>query len=140
MASIKKISDKIMRENMIKNFVIIILGFLFYSMIKQSLLVITPDQIGDFLLVISILLVTVCFANFAFTYDESKMNVLQTRLLSHSATFIFMLLIVLLLETMVISIGIVYPSLFGLIFMFSVLLYIGIVLYDAWDLLRILTD
>lgn len=140
MALIKKISEKIMWENMIKNLVIIILSFLFYNTIKQSLLAITPEQIGNFLLVISILLVTVCFANFAFTYERSRMELLKTRLLSHSATFIFMLLIALLLETMVVSIGIVYPSLFALISVFSVLLYIGIVLYDSWDLLRIFTE
>ena len=43
---------------------LIVLAFLFYRNVYSSLENITPDQMGDFLMIVSILLVTACFANF----------------------------------------------------------------------------
>jgi hypothetical protein len=128
--------DSIIKENFFKNFVIVVLVFLFYGPISNSLATLPSEAIGDFLFVISILLVTVSFANFAFTYESSKMNTVGSTLLSHSATFVFMLLTALLLEVMVIAIGDIYPSLYVLTIIFSIILYIGIILYDFWDLFR----
>jgi hypothetical protein len=125
------------KENLIKNFLIIVLVFLFYNNLRIGLKTIDSNQISDFLLVTSMLLVTVCFANFAFSYEFTKIKSLGMRLLSHISTFIFMLLIALLLESLVISIGIVYPSLFAIILTFSLLLYLGIALYDFWDFFRV---
>jgi len=132
----KSVFEISIKENLLKNFLIIVLVFLFYNSLRIGLKSIDSNQIGDFLLVISILLVTVCFANFAFSYEHSKIRSLGMRLLSHITTFIFMLLIALLLEALVISIGIVYPSLVAIILIFSLLLYIGIALYDFWDFFR----
>lgn len=132
----EKLITKIKNENIIKNIIIIIFAFLLYPTIKESLSTLKADNIGDFLLVISILLVTVCFANFAFSYEYSQVKKTSLRLISHSATFIFLLLIALLLEAMTVSIGIIYPSLFNMIMIFSILLYLGVVLYDFWDLFR----
>jgi len=91
---------------------------------------------GNLLSIISILLVTVCFANFAFTYNHSKMENVQMRILAHFTTFIFLLLTALLLEVLVISVGVTYPSMYNLVLVFSALLYLGIVLYDFWDFFK----
>jgi len=123
-------------QNLIKNLLIIIIAAFFWSIISASLQPIQVDQLGNFLMVVSILLVTVCFANFAFTYEKSRFRTLQGGILSHLATFSFMLLILLLLESMVLAIKIIYPSLYPIILGFSVLLYAGIMLYDFWDISR----
>ena len=126
----KSVFEISIKENFIKHLLIIVLLFLFYNAIRTGLKTIDGSQIGNFLIIISMLLVTVCFANFAFSYKFTKMMSLGMRLLAHVSTFIFMLLIGVLLEAIVISIGIVYPSLFMIIMIFSILLYIGIALYD----------
>ena len=125
------------KENAIKNLIVLICCFLFYPNLQNGLSDISSEVMGNFLLTISIFLVTVCFANFAFTYEKININSLGSRLLAHSATFLFLLLTALLLETMTIAIGIVYPSIYGIAIIFSVLLYLSIFLYDIWDLFRI---
>lgn len=125
------------KENIIKNVFILIITALLYPLISRSLAEIKFEQTNDFLLTISMLLVTVCFANFAFTYEKTKLQTKIGKLLAHCATGVFMLLIALLLESMVIAIGIVYQSLHTIILVFSILLYIGIILYDFWDLMRV---
>jgi len=57
--------------------------------------------------------------------------------ISHGATFVFILLTLLLLESMTLAVKLVYPSFFGIILFFVSLLYIGIILYDFWDLDRL---
>lgn len=124
------------KENLVKNVIIVVLVFLFYPSIFSTVKMVNKEMIGNFLLVLSMLLVTVCFAAFAFSYEYTKIKQLGPRLLSHLATFIFMLLIALSLEILVINIGILYPSLEVLFLIYSVLLYLGIALYDFWDLFR----
>ena len=70
-------------------------------------------------------------------YEKTKLNTRPGLLLAHCATFVFMLLIALLLETIVLTAKMVYPSFYALIFCFALLLYFGIILYDFWDYLRI---
>ncbi len=81
-------------------------------------------------------LVTVCFANFAFTYEKSNIQTKAGKLLALFATGLFMVLIALLLESIVLAVKVVYPSFYVLIILFSVLLYVGVILYDFWDLMR----
>lgn len=125
------------KENAIKNILILIIAVFFYPVVSNSLTEIKSEQINDFLLIISMFLVTVCFANFAFTYEKSKLQTKSGRLLAHISTEIFMLLIIFLLESIVIAIKVVYPSFRTIIFGLSILLYLGVVLYDFWDLTRI---
>ncbi len=47
-----------------------------------------------------------------------------------------MLLIATLLESMVLTVRVVYPSLHTLILGFAALLFLGVVAYDFWDYLR----
>ena len=125
-----------MKENLAKNILILVIAICFWPILSSSLSQIQNDQTNDFLLIISVLLVTVCFANFAFTYEESDLRTTGGKLLSHSATFSFMLLIALLLESIVLATKSVYPSFYNIIFGFAILLYIGIILYDIWDYMR----
>ena len=107
-----------------------------WPIISNSLGQIQIDQANNFLLTISMLLVTVCFANFAFTYEKSTLKSVAGRLLSHFAVGIFMLLLALFLESIVITMSFIYPSFYFMISFFAILLYIGVVLYDFWDILR----
>lgn len=123
-------------QNILKNILIVVIAIFLWPVLSRSLQQIQADQIGNFLTIISIMLVTVCFANFAFTYEKSRMKTSGGALFSHSATFCFMLLIVLSLESMVLAVKAVYPSFYLLFLWFAALLYIGIVLYDFWDYFR----
>jgi len=124
------------KENVAKNIVLAVITMLFYPVIFQSLAPIKPEQINNFLVIISMLLVTVSFANFAFTYEKSNLQTKAGKLLAYSATGIFMLLTAILLESIVLSVKIVYPSFHTMIFCFSILTYLGVILYDFWDLMR----
>jgi len=124
-------------ENIIKNILVLIVAVLFFPMIANSAQLLPIEQIGNFLLLVSILLVAVCFANFAFTYEKCNVAAIGQRYLAHIATFIFMLLLALLLISLVIIIQILIPSIFQITLVVSILLYLGIALYDFWDLLRI---
>ncbi|MBT5016492.1 hypothetical protein HN748_00380 [Candidatus Peregrinibacteria bacterium] len=129
--------ELIIKENIIKNLIIVILAFLFYPNLQNALSDIPPEATSDLLLIISILLVTVSFASFAFTYEKINLKSIGSRILAHSATFLFLLITALLLEVMVIAIGLAYPPLFTIAIVFSILLYMSIILYDFWDLFRL---
>jgi len=129
--------DLVVRETILKNLIVVVLTFLFFPILKSKLTVISPDSIGDFLLIVSIFLVTVSFPNFAFTYEKVNLKSFGSVLLAHTTTFLFLLLTALLLAVMVIAIGIVYPALYSMATTFAVVLYLSIVLYDFWDLYRI---
>ncbi|KKQ27518.1 MAG: hypothetical protein US42_C0008G0029 [Candidatus Magasanikbacteria bacterium GW2011_GWC2_37_14] len=125
-----------LKENIIKNFLIILLAGLAFPFFSKKLGGVEPNQMNDLLLILSMLLVTASFANFAFTFEKTKMQKTGQRWLSYFATFIYMLLFALILEALMIAVEIVYPSLNSIIILFTVLLYIGLVFYDFWDLER----
>jgi len=127
---------KSIKENLVKNVIIVIVAVFLWPVLSSALSQIKVEQIGDFLLILSMLLVTVCFANFAFTYEKSKLKTMAGKMLSHGATFALMLLIALLLESIVLAVKMVYPPFYAIIFGFVLLLYLGVVLYDFWDYLR----
>ena len=124
-------------ENLTKNLVVIIFLFMSYQGLKNGISGIPLDSVSNFLSLISILVMTVCFANFAFTYGQVKMHYKFPRFLAHGATFLFMLLIALLLESLVITIGIAYPSIYHMTMIFSVLLYLSLIFYDFLDLFKV---
>lgn len=127
---------KLLRENAWKHICIIALTVLAHPFINSAVKTVDDNSVANFLIIISILLVSVCFANFAFTYKDSNTAEKGVRLLSHAATGLFLFLTASLLLTMCIGIMATYPSLGNLIYVFSFLLYVGFVLYDFWDLLR----
>lgn len=126
----------LIKENLIKNLLVIICAAFGYGFIVDSVGGVDVLQSGNLFSIISMLLVVVCFANFAFTYEKSKMNSLYSRLLSHACTFILFLLLAYLLIALVTSVKVFMPSLNSLTIWFSVLIYVAVVLYDFWDVLR----
>ncbi|HLC91233.1 MAG TPA: hypothetical protein VJI15_05710 [Candidatus Nanoarchaeia archaeon] len=126
-----------LKLNILKNGIVLIIAFFLYPAVSTSLRPITAEQTRDILLIISMLLVTVCFANFAFTYGKSKLQSATGKALAHVSTGVFLLLTALLLESIVIIVKTVYPAFYTLMIWFSVLLYSGIVLYDFWDITSI---
>lgn len=132
----EEIHKKLVKENVWKHIVILVFVTLFvvFNSLETS---IDGNNVGNVLVLISILFVSVCFANFAFTYRDTKnVEVLPYRLLSHAATFIFLLLTAVLLYFMCVAIKVAYPGLHVSTVWFSVLLYTGFVLYDFWDIFR----
>ena len=127
---------KLVLENIWKHLLVVVVAASSLPVIRHNFRALGPENINDFLLAISIMIVTVCFANFAFTYRDSDSRSPGIRLLSHGATFLFLLLTALLLLTMSIGIDIAYPAMGPSFFVFSALLYIAVALYDFWDLLR----
>ncbi|MBI4994879.1 hypothetical protein HZC21_04535 [Candidatus Peregrinibacteria bacterium] len=124
------------KKHLIKNALVIVIAGIFWPAISQALSQIKVEQTNDFLLILSMFLMVISFANFAFTYEKSKLKTKSGSFLSYTSTFIFILLTALLLESLVLAVKIVYPSFYIMIFGFAILLYIGIVLYDFWDLFR----
>lgn len=132
--------SQILRENVIKNALAVFMALLVAPAI-DTLLSVTLHQgnAGDFLVVLSTLLVTVCFANFAFSYEHvPSRHRRELVLLAHAATFLFMLLIGILLVALTVAIKIAYPVLFLPAAGFTALLYVAMVLYDLWDSIRML--
>lgn len=129
--------SRLIKENIVKNILILFFSILFYFPLSRALTQIQPTQLSDFLLILSMFIVAICFANFTFTYEKSNIIITSQRMFSHFVTFIFMLLLALLLEALIISVGFVYPPLYSIIFVFSTLIYLSVVLYDFWDLLRV---
>jgi len=122
--------------NFLKNILIIIFALGLLPILAKSIHDIQLEQSSNLLLVISMLLVTVCFANFEFTYAKSEMNKPSGTFLALCSTFIFMFLIAIQLEYIVLIIKEIYPTVFPMFVGMSVLLYIGMILYDFWDLVR----
>lgn len=120
-----------------KNSLVLLLAGLAYPTIAKSISVIDADGLSNFLFVMSIFLVTVCFANFAFVYEKAKMKLVHGRLFAHATTFIFMFLIAVMLESVAHAMHVVYPSLSVVVVPMTALLYIGLAMYDFWDLLRV---
>lgn len=129
--------SKTVRDNLIKNILVVLIAALAHPYLSDTLSTIKASDMGNFLLIISILLVTVCFPLFAFTYEKSRLSRPIQKIISHATTFVFLILSAFLLESMTLVVKFIYPSLYGLISSFSILLYVGIVLYDFWDLLRV---
>lgn len=129
-------SSNHIKGNIIKNAIVLLIALILYPVVSTSIAPIGENQINNFLTIVSILLVTVCFANFAFTYEKSNLQTKGGKALAHVATGIFMLLTAILLESMTLAVHSVYPTFYGVILFFSILTYVGIVLYDFWDLMK----
>jgi hypothetical protein len=130
---------QVLWENVGKNLVIICLLIPAYFNIQASLTnsPLTADKsvLGSLLVAVSILAVTACFGNFAFTYEKVRHSSAGSRWLAHSTTGFLMLLIGLSLEMT----SVLTKLLIGnfLVFDLSLLiLYVASVLYDFWDLQR----
>lgn len=126
-------------ENIAKNVAVLLLLLGAYSSIQSSLTMATAfldkGALGSMLVAVSILAVTACFGNFAFTYEKVEHKNYKSRWLAHAVTGSLMLLIGLSLEMTSVVSGLLIGSF--PIFNFSLLLlYFTCVLYDFWDLKR----
>ncbi|MDO8609718.1 MAG: hypothetical protein Q7R95_04165 [bacterium] len=130
----------IYRENLIKNIILlIVLIFSFFSIhdfINTSSIVSDKSSIGSLLVAVSILGVTACFGNFAFTYEKIKITDMVSRMLAHATTGLLMLLIGMSLEITAVLSSLLIGD-FQILNLSLGLLYVASVLYDFWDLKRI---
>lgn len=129
---------KALIENIIKNIVILLLlvpAYLHIQSIFSPSAFFDKSVLGSVLVAVSILSVTACFGNFAFTYELVKQKETASRLLAHLTTGLLMLLIGLSLEMTSAIMGILMGKF--LVFDASLaVLYLASVLYDFWDLKR----
>lgn len=130
---------KVLRENLIKNIVVLFFLILSYFALKPSLtnpvLALDKGAIGSVLVAVSILAVIASFGNFAFTYEEVEHKSFESRILAHLTTGLLMFLIGLSLEMT----SLLSKLLLGSIPIFDlalIILYVASVLYDFWDLKR----
>jgi hypothetical protein len=128
-----------LQENIIKNVLIVVVLIFCYESIDTFLantaLANDPPLAGDLLVAVSILAVTACFGNFAFTYEKIDIKNGTHRLIAHTTTGLLMLLIGISLE----MVAVLSRFLIGNFYFFDVsllILYTASVLYDFWDLER----
>lgn len=126
-----------MMENLIKNILLLIILIFSYGLIQTSLMGLNLDRsvAGSFLASVSILIVTACFGNFAFTYEKVAIRNSSMRFLGHLTTGLLMLLIGLSLEMASVFSSILIGS-FPVFNLSLVILYAAVILYDFWDLKR----
>lgn len=126
-------------ENIAKNFIILILlvpSFVsIRSFIYTSSLVADKFSAGSLLVAVSILAVTACFGNFAFTYEKVHHKDTTSRMLAHLTAGLLMLLIGLSLEMTSVLASVLIGN-FQIFNVSLVILYLAAVLYDFWDLKR----
>ena len=126
-------------ENLIKNVVILIIlvpAFSsIHSFIYSSSLGVDKLSAGSLLVAVSILAVTACFGNFAFTYEKVNHKDTVTRMLAHFTTGLLMLLIGISLEMTSVLSSVLIGD-FQIFNISLVILYLASVLYDFWDLKR----
>ena len=93
---------RVLWENLAKNLIILLVLVFSYPQIQDFLynspVAADNSVLGSLLVAVSILAVTACFGNFAFTYEKVEHSSLDLRLLAHFTTGILMLLIGLSLE------------------------------------------
>lgn len=123
-------------ENSIKNLAIIIIIIASYNPISNTLAVIPLDQLNNILLVFSMLLLPTCFADFTFTYEKTNMKSPKTKFFGHVAIFTPMLLTAIILEAIAICTKFSSPAIYPLFIVLAVGIYLSVVFFDFWDLLR----
>jgi len=126
-------------ENLAKNIIILLILIptlsSIQSFIYSSSLMLDKGVVGSILAVVSIIAVTACFGNFAFTYEKVAHKNLSSRLLAHTTTGLFMFLIGLSLEMTAVLTSLLIGN-FPIFNLSLVVLYAACVLYDFWDLKR----
>jgi hypothetical protein len=131
----------IFKENILKNLLIVIILVITYlpieAYISSSILATDKTAAGSIIVMTSIIAVTACFGNFAFTYEKINVKWKFERYLAHVTTGISMLVIGISLEfTDVLTV--LLMGRFYLVDGVLVLLYLAVAGYDFWDLLRVL--
>lgn len=134
--NMNKMKKRLAWENTLKNFLVFIVLGLAYAPMQHTMNFISEGNAANLLVIVSSLLVFVGFTGFTFTYFKNSPNLGWERFLAHSITFITMLLTASLMEFMLLVIKQIYSPFFTLFLAFTVVLYIGILLFDFWDCLK----
>ncbi len=131
-------SNKLMWENGIKNAIVVILLYFFYSPTKIFLESLTTDTIGyqTIIILASLLIVAFLFATYTFTFKDSHLAHTVKRYLDYLHTAIVMFGCGALLEISYLTINIVLKATFSLMGLLMALFYVSLVLFDFWDLMR----
>jgi hypothetical protein len=131
---------KIILENIIKNIIlglVLIVSFYYIQISLNTNAIIKNDVIiNNLLLVVSIMAVTACFGNFAFTYERVNCKNVWQRYLAHVTTVLLMLIIGISLELTAILTKLLIGERLIILDITLLLLYLASILYDFWDLLR----
>ena len=132
--------NRIRAENVVKNLLLVAVLIPFYESIYDFL---TSSEAaadkglaGNLLIIVSIVAVTACFGNFAFTYERVAADHWLQRLLAHLTTGLLMFIIGLALEMSAVLSRLLIGEFVALDFCWYSL-YAGSVLFDFWDLERI---
>jgi hypothetical protein len=133
-----ELRKRITTENIIKNVILIILLIIAIFPINNSLSKMSPGDVDSVLFFVNLILVAALFGNFSFSYQYTKMKEESSIMLGHATTFLLMLCIGLLFEVSVILISIKVPSFLAISAIISFAIYFASVLYDFWDLHRLL--
>ena len=132
--------NKIIKENLIKNIIVLIIVISLYFPIQNFLLnsslVENKDHAGDILVAVSIIAVIACFGNFSFQYDQLNVKNAFERCFIHIHTGFMMLIIGVAIVLTQLLITIIMGH-FILMDMTLVLLYIVCVGFDILDVLRL---
>lgn len=134
------LSKKTIRENLWKNLFLTILLVVSYPLIRSELVHLTTLQdsglAGNLLVAISIIAVTACFGNFAYTYERVKVSNPMHRYLAHITTGTLMLV----MGMSLIYISILIREIIGKMILLDIsliILYLGCVIFDFWDVFKL---
>lgn len=127
---------RILIENTIKNILIFIVLLILYQPARNLFMNISSEHYGNLLVTVSLLIMAVLFADYAFTYAHTKMNSIIDRYFSHGITFTIMLCTGLMLESVIILVNLETGVNVWVITFVSVAFYLSLVMYDYWDILR----
>lgn len=128
--------NKIFLENIIKNGILLVTCVLCYPLIKNSLLDVPTADVTDILTIITVMLVFGASVNFAFSYEKVNIKSSWQRFMGHITTFVAMMIIVLVIESIMILVQIAFPVISPLLSIIGALSILCILLYDFWDLFR----
>lgn len=127
-------------ENIVKNVILLAVLVPFYTSIRDFLstseAATDKGLAGNLLIIVSIVAVTACFGNFAFTYERVAAHNFLQRILAHMTTGLLMFIIGLALEMSAVLSHLLIGNFAALEFCW-LSLYVGSVLFDFWDLERI---
>ena len=132
--------EKIMKEAIMKNIIILVMLGMFYFPINDYLLASNlandKSSAGNIFVGTSIIAVIACFGCFAFTYEKINEKKTYQRYLAHFTTGVLVLAIGISLIFTSKLITIIMGH-FILVDVTLVLVYLGCVGYDFWDVLRL---
>lgn len=129
----------IFRDNYIKNIFVLSALILLFDPIRRAFVNVStpldPGVLGSMLVAVSILGVTACFGNFAFTYEKIGSRDVGSFMLAHVTTGLLMLIIGMSLEMTSVLVELLMGK-FALFDLSLIMLYIASMLYDFWDVRR----